>query len=303
MSIKRLPAIALLLLLGGCAGHHHPRITPPTADTPGQSSGLWLADVSAMGAAGDNTGRKAAVQHRLDALGIHWRTESFESKDGRGENILADLGGPPTAPLLLIGAHYDRVPVGHGVTDNASGSATVLALAERLKRTPLKRHRVAIALWDMEELGLLGSAAYIANGGAKPALYVNFDVFGWGDTLWMMTPEATHPLVATSSHAAQAAGLTFSAGERYPPTDHLSFLKADWPAVSYSLVGAGEVAGILDVFAGKTPAVMPKVMEVIHRERDTLTEVDAVAAARGVDAVEQALRQWDAGTVAPAATL
>lgn len=299
MSIQRLSAIAWLLLLGGCAAHDQTRSTAPTADTP---SGLWLADVSAMAAAGGNDGRKAAVQDRLDALGIQWRSERFENKSKHGENILADLGGPATAPLLLLGAHYDRVQAGHGATDNASGSATVLALADRLKRKPLKQHRVAIALWDMEELGLLGSAAYIANGGAKPALYVNFDVFGWGDTLWMMTPDAKHPLVATSADAARSSGLALSAGDRYPPTDHLTFLNAGWPAVSYSLVGADEVTGILDVFAGRTPAVMPKVMQIIHHDRDTLTEVDAVATARGVDAVEQALRQWDADTAGPEAT-
>src|SRR5687768_17440706 len=296
MSTKHLSAIASLVLLAGCATHDPSRVTTPTA-RPG-----WLDDVGTIATAADNDGRKAVVQQRLDALGITWRTERFESKGKRGENILADLGGPADAPLLLIGAHYDRVQVGHGATDNASGSATVLALAERLKRVPLKRHRVAIALWDLEELGLLGSAAHVANGGPKPALYVNFDVFGWGDALWMMAPETGHPLVVASADAARAAGLTFTAGDRYPPTDHLPFLKAGWPAVSYSLVGASEVDGILEVFAGKTPATMPKVMEVIHHERDTMAEIDAVAVGRGVDAVEQALRQWDAAPSAAQAT-
>jgi Zn-dependent M28 family amino/carboxypeptidase len=291
MSTRHIATLAMLALLAGCAAHDSSRIAP-AADAG------WLGDVSAISAAGDNDGRKHAVQQRLDTLGIDWRTERFESKGNRGENILAELGGPSDAPLLLIGAHYDRVEVGHGATDNASGSATVLALAARFKRIPLKHHRVAIALWDLEEAGLLGSTAHVANGGAKSALYVNFDVFGWGDTLWMMTPEATHPLVAASADAARAEGLAFSAGDRYPPTDHLAFLKAGRPAVSYSLVGAGEVAGILEVFAGKTPATMPKVMQVIHRERDTLAEVDALAAERGVDAVERALRQWDASAVA-----
>ena len=131
---------------------------------------------------------------------------------------------------------------------------------------------------------------------------MNFDVFGWGDALWMMAPETSHPLVAASADAARASGLVFSAGDRYPPTDHLAFLKAGWPAVSYSLVGAGEVESILEVFAGKTPATMPKVMEVIHHDRDTMAEIDVVAAERGVDAVEQALRRWDAAAVATQAT-
>lgn len=297
MPITRFPALALLLLLFGCATDPT-RGTAPSAET---QPAPWLGNVGAMAAAVDNGARRIAVQEALDALDIQWRLERFESNGKRGENILADLGGPDGAPVLLIGAHYDRVKIGHGATDNASGSATVLALAERFKRAPLQQHRVAIAFWDLEEQGLLGSSAHVANGAAKPAMYVNFDVFGWGDMLWMMTPDAAHPLAVASANAARSAGIGFSGGDRYPPTDHLAFLKAGWPAVSYSLVGAAEVAGILEVFAGKTPAAMPKVMEVIHHERDTVAEIDAVAAARGVDVVEQALRQWDATTAAKTA--
>jgi hypothetical protein len=34
-------------------------------------------------------------------------------------------------------------------------------------------------------------------------------------------------------------------------------------------------------------------MEVIHHEADTMDQVDAQAAVRGVDALEAALRAWD----------
>jgi hypothetical protein len=95
-------------------------------------------------------------------------------------------------------------------------------------------------------------------------------------------------------------GLTLSAGEHYPPTDHLSFLKSGWPAVSYSLIGNDEITGILDAYAGKKPKAMPKVMQVIHTEGDTLDQVDANAAVQGVDAIEDALRRWDAGFSATA---
>ena len=153
---------------------------------------------------------------------------------------------------------------------------------------------MAVAFWDLEERGLLGAGAYVGNGGERPALYVNFDVFGWGDTIWMMAPDARHPLAVATPRAAAAAGLQASVGERYPPTDHLAFLRAGWPAVSYSLVGHDEVAAILEVFSGRTPAAMPKVMQVIHTGRDTLAEVDAAAAEKAIDAIEAALREWDA---------
>lgn len=267
---------------------------------PSDAARAWLRDVEAIAGADADAGRRQAIRERLGAMGLSWRDEPFAMGEHRGTNVLAEVSGPADAPLLLLGAHADQVDKGEGATDNASGSATVLALAERLKQRPLQRHRVAVAFWDLEERGLLGAKAYVENGGAKPALYVNFDVFAWGDTVWMMTPDPAHALARASRETATAHGLALSAGEQYPPTDHLPFLKAGLPAVSYSLVGPGEVQGVLDAYAGKKLTAVPKVMQVIHTEGDTLAHVDAESAARGVDAVEAALRRWDADG-APAA--
>lgn len=280
-------ALLLPLLVVACAS------APPSASTAAPRD-VWYDDVVAMADASDNAARRAHLQSRLERLGLHVETRAFTAKGLEGENLLVDLGGPAGAPLLLIGAHSDRVDAGRGATDNASGSAVVLALAERFRHRPLAHHRVQVAFWDLEERGLLGAGAYVAQGRERPALYVNFDVFGWGDQLWMMTPDPAHALVAASRDAARAQGLGLTAGEQYPPSDHRAFLKAGWPAVSYSLVGADEISGILDVFGGKRPASPPRVMTVIHTPEDTVAQVDAAAVSRGVDAVEAAIRAWDA---------
>lgn len=294
--IHCLAAAVSLALVAACA---QPHIEPIAAPVPSSPAAIdWMVDVAAIVDAGE--GRRVAIQQRLDALGITWRNVPFEIAKERGVNILADVAGGTDAPLLLIGAHSDQVREGQGATDNASGSATVLALAQRLKERPLANHRVAVAFWDLEEKGLLGAKSYVADGGTKPALYVNFDVFGWGDTIWMMTADAASPLVQASEAAVASAGLKLSAGEQYPPTDHLPFIRAGWPAVSYSLVGGDEIPLILDAYSGKKLKTVPKVMRVIHTRNDTLAQVDANAAARGVDAVEDALRRWDAAS-APAA--
>ncbi len=253
----------------------------------------WYADVAGMAQAEDNAGRRAHLQTRLQGLGLTATKQAFVAGTREGENLLVDLGGPAGAPLLLIGAHSDRVDAGRGATDNASGSAVAMALTERLQRKPLTHHRVKVAFWDLEEHGLLGATVYIAQNSEKPALYINFDVFGWGDSLWMMAPDPAHPLVAASRSAAQAQGLTISAGKEYPPSDHLAFLKAEWPAVSYSLVGTDEIPDILAMFSGKRAMSPPKVMKVIHTPNDTIDQVDEAAAAKGIDAVEAAIRAWD----------
>lgn len=263
----------------------------PVAQTP-----TWRADVAGMADAADAAGRRAYLRQRLQDAGMPPRSQTFEYKSKPGENLIADVSGDAALPLLLVGAHSDRVEAGRGATDNASGSAVALALAERFRRAPLRHHRVQVAFWDLEELGMRGSAAYVAEGRERPALYVNFDVFGWGDSLWMMTADAEAPIVRISRDAAAAAGLKITAGDQYPPSDHRSFIAAHWPAVSYSMVDAGEIAGILAEFKGETPDPMPKVMTVIHSSNDTVTQLDPAAAAKGIDAVEAAIRAWDART-------
>lgn len=285
--------VAMLLVLGACTsnGALVPKAAPPVAS----SASEWLDDVRAISRGAGNTHRREAIRELLAGAGIETREAAFTAGSHAGTNLLADVSGDPSLPLLLLGAHFDKVDVGDGVTDNASGSAAVIALARRFQQRPLRHHRVAAAFWDLEEKGLLGANAYVTGSGEKPALYVNFDIFGWGDTLWMMVQEPAHPLASAADAAAQAHGIGLSAGEKYPPTDHLAFQKAGWPAVSFSLLDAGEIEPVLQVFSRGKPARMPKVMEVIHSPNDRLDQVDAIAVERGIDAVEAAIRAWDAG--------
>lgn len=292
MSTLRTLSFLITLSSGLLLAHPHAH-----ADTANAAGDAWKQQVGAISAGDDTTARAAAITRQLDALGIPWRSEAFTLDGKTGNNLIADLGGKADAPLLLIGAHYDRVQVGRGATDNASGSATVLALAEALHANPLQNHRVQIAFWDLEEAGLLGSKAWVATAGReKPALYVNFDVFGWGDTLWMMTPQADAPLATIMAAQTKAAALGFSAGDKYPPTDHLAFLAQGWPAVSFSLVGGDEIETILAIFGGQKPVSVPKVMQVIHSARDTDAELDVSKVPTAVKVLVDGLREWDAAS-------
>ncbi len=284
----RVSILTAALLFTACA-------TPRQAATVDVAS-QWRQQVVDISAGDDTAARGQAIKSRLSSLGLKSREETFVAGDLKGTNISADLGGPAGAPLLLIGAHYDRVDKGRGATDNASGSAAVLELAADLKAHPLKNHRVAVVFWDLEERGLLGSKAYVSNASSeKSALYVNFDVFGWGDTLWMVRPAATPRLDAETTAAAKANAFLLSAGEAYPPTDHLAFQKAGWPAVSFSLVGKDEIDGILAAFKGhQAESGMPKVMAVIHSDHDTVDELDSANIPTALRTVEDALRAWDA---------
>lgn len=294
--LRRIAVLASALALSCTATAHERRAPAPAAAAQASPAARWREDVATMSAATDAAGRRAFLRQRLQAAGMPSTSQAFEYQSQAGENLVAAVSGPASLPLLMIGAHSDRVEEGRGATDNASGSATALALAERFHDRPLQHHRVAVAFWDLEELGMRGSAAYVAQGRERPALYVNFDVFGWGDSLWMMSPDADSPLADISRDTAKSAHLQITVGAMYPPSDHRSFLAAQWPAVSYSMIDASEIPGILAEFGGRTPDPMPKVMTVIHSPNDTVAQIDADAAAKGVDAVEAAIRAWDART-------
>lgn len=212
--------IALLLTVVTACASRAELALPESGRAQPAPLGTWHTDVRRMADADGNSGRRAHLRQRLGLAGMAVTTQPFASGELQGENLIADVGGPAAAPLLLIGAHSDRVDAGRGATDNASGSAAALTLAERFKRRPLAHHRMKVAFWDLEERGLLSASAYIGQDSERPALYINFDVFGWGDTLWMMSPDAKHPLALASRDAAQTRRISLTVGDRYPPSDH-----------------------------------------------------------------------------------
>lgn len=98
--------------------------------------------------------------------------------------------------ILVIGAHYDHLGKGHnessmyadhnhnlihyGADDNASGTAGLMELAERIAKKPLERSVVFIA-FTAEEMGLIGSKEYCALPDVKienTIAMINMDMIG-----------------------------------------------------------------------------------------------------------------------------
>jgi Zn-dependent M28 family amino/carboxypeptidase len=79
-----------------------------------------------------------------------------------GVNIAAErTGTDANAGTLLLGAHYDTVERSPGADDNATSVATVLEAA-RLLSLPTPR-TLQLLLFDLEEVGLVGSQAFVNN--------------------------------------------------------------------------------------------------------------------------------------------
>lgn len=84
---------------------------------------------------------------------------------------------------LIIGAHYDTVAGCVGADDNGSGVAVLLELAEYFSANPIK-YPIQLIAFDMEEYGLLGSAAYadkIKQENQKIRLMISLEMLGYCD--------------------------------------------------------------------------------------------------------------------------
>jgi hypothetical protein len=128
--------------------------------------------------------------------------EGGERLRGRGVNISARLeGSDPELEPVFITAHYDSianfttgewdatVDPAPGAVDNASGVAIVLELAQvlsELAETDPAPRTLVFLLFDVEELGMVGSFAYVEEMPASeaPLCSLNIDMVGWDLELW-----------------------------------------------------------------------------------------------------------------------
>jgi Zn-dependent M28 family amino/carboxypeptidase len=79
-------------------------------------------------------------------------------------NLIADTGSGDPERTIVVGAHLDSVEEGPGINDNGSGTATLVEIAEQIKKLGKKpRNRIRFAFWGAEESGLVGSTAYVAD--------------------------------------------------------------------------------------------------------------------------------------------
>jgi hypothetical protein len=182
-----------------------------------------------------------------------------EKKTAR--NVVAYLPATTPAarvpkPWVAIGAHYDHLGTGAGgnslasreeagrphvgADDNASGTASVIALAETLSKQPQRKRNLLIALWSAEEIGLIGSKEFLA---AAPIpvneieAYVNFDMVGrMKDNRLAAQATGTSPIWTSLIERANVrAGFDIAIQpDPYQPTDVSSFNDASVPSLSFT---------------------------------------------------------------------
>ncbi len=89
-------------------------------------------------------------------------------------NVIAESKGGDKNHVLVVDAHLDAI-YGAGMLDNASGSATILDVAQQMKNVkPLNKLRF---IWfGGEELGLLGSNYYVSTLTSNELSHIGYDL-------------------------------------------------------------------------------------------------------------------------------
>ncbi|MBL8291662.1 MAG: M20/M25/M40 family metallo-hydrolase [Bryobacterales bacterium] len=200
-------------------------------------------------------GLAAPVTASIKAPALDWRPFPMR-------NVVGILRG--TDPVLrdtfiIVSAHHDHVGttpgendgdrVFNGANDNASGTAGVLEIAKALSQMPVRpRRSVAFVTFTGEEIGLLGSNAFVRNGPiavTQMAANLNLEVLGRTDAQEAAPGRATvtgfsfTTLSPVLEEAGKLTGITIGGEERYSSafferSDNIAFAKQGVPAVTIS---------------------------------------------------------------------
>lgn len=159
-------------------------------------------------------------------------------------NILGGLSGENEREVILVSAHYDHLgtyqgKVYPGANDNASGVACTLEVIRRLLRdreTPNKT--IVFAFWSAEEMGFLGSKAFVANPTfplRRIKAVINVDTIGNGmiGNFGLWAENKSDQAFQTVQKAAAEVGASAMYVERNGHnSDQSSFAQAGIPAVT-----------------------------------------------------------------------
>jgi Zn-dependent M28 family amino/carboxypeptidase len=193
-------------------------------------------------------------------------------------NVVAYLPGE-TAEYVVIGAHYDHLGLGEqhslapslagtvhpGADDNASGTAGVIELARWFAKQPKQKRGILFLTFAGEEMGLLGSAWYVAHPELpldNAVAMLNMDMIGRlrSNKIFIGGANTGTTLRATLDRVApkHPVALDYSDTTGEGSSDHVSFAAKQVPALFF--------------FSG--------LHSDYHKPSDTWDKIDAAGAAK-----------------------
>jgi hypothetical protein len=255
-----------------------------------------------------NDARFEALITILEERGIAYEVQEFANEHTNrsprpvGRNIVMTFGSGPRD--LVVGAHFDAVALpdgfSEGMVDNGAAAIIVMRVAEALQGLELN-HRVRVVLFDMEEIGLLGSRHYVkTEEGERSAAMINLDVSAAGDAvLFGPARNAGNEIVYDAAWQTCAEeDLTCVEFADYPSSDDRSFQAAGVPNISIAVMPEIEAHQMWLLMnaresSGFAPGFRTHTMSTLHSPSDTLGEVQPEAMALAYRMVLETLLYLD----------
>jgi aminopeptidase S len=205
-----------------------------------------IADNNGGNRASPGPGYEASVDYVAGVprtAGWQVTTPTYQAGDGASARVVAQTGSGSSGSVVMAGAHLDSVRGGPGITDDGSGVAALLAIAEHLGVNPAVPHTIRFAFFGSEEDDLQGSRSYVAglSGPDRAAIlvYLNLDMISSSNAGYFVqggadgdTEESGPPGSATVGRIlVDQLARTGVAGELIPFTgdDDAAFVEADIP--------------------------------------------------------------------------
>lgn len=196
--------------------------------------------------------------YSADLAGVRGHLEvSMTPAQASTKNVLAEIPGQGTLAeeTLVIGAHYDHVGMGgygslapgtvavhNGADDNASGTATLLHVARKLKPQLAKvasHRRILFIAFSGEERGLLGSRYYVDHPRyplENTVAMINMDMVGRlrDNELTVYGTGSAEGLDRLLDEVNATAKFDlFRVASGYGPSDHTSFYQKGVPVLFF----------------------------------------------------------------------
>ena len=262
-----------LLVVSGPRSQDAGTLSPLTMDGSSSNSGIIAASISGEAAsemfqfvpgrtleevqAELDTGNPHTTGFDIENLKVSMAV-NLERELSNSDNVVGVLPkntvGDGDEQMVLLGAHYDHLGYGiegsslarkdeagkvfMGADDNASGVAAVLSIAQQLALQSRTRD-VAFAFWSGEELGLLGSEAFVESKTVHLediSVYMNFDMVGrmrsnklilqaiGSSDVWPRLVEQTNVSIGFDIQMME---------DPYLPTDVMSFNQVEIPSINF----------------------------------------------------------------------
>ena len=267
------------------------------AGASGSKPATLADDARRLSEVATNEARFEALTTLLRSRGLTFAVETFsiDKPIGReprteGRNVVVTLG--QGAQDVVIGAHYDAArladgSLSKGAVDNAASSVMLVRVAEALRSESLPV-RVRIVWFDMEELGLIGSANYVKQHGAdRIKAMLNFDINAYGNTIVFGQTERPEnaALRRTFAQTCVSEDIACIGFAQMPPGDDRSFVKAGVPTISVGIIPAIDVHQLWLMMnagpnSGLAQGVAPPIVRTIHTPDDTPDKLSEETMAR-----------------------